>query len=323
MATEEQKKGTMTLAQASNTMLQTVLNEISEKAKNGLVFPDGYLAENAVMSAMLIIQKTVDKNGVPALQCCKPLSIKQAVWEMLDRGLDPGRTHCYFIVYGDQLTMMESYFGTVYRAMTADSNIASINAKVVYEKDIIKPTMTDGVYTKFEHTPDLDNMDFAKARGAYAVIKYKDGTCIGDYQTMAQIKMSWSKSKSGGGVAREFPDSLARRTVLKKLAKFTLSTVTNKPLINETYADDFDQEADMNEATEPLDITPQEEKVISQVTVNGVDQNGNPVRERYQTLEPVPPVESNQGTVSQVTTQELQQESFDNESLDDLPPMFQ
>jgi recombination protein RecT len=283
----------------SERISQNILNELGVKEKSGLVLPENYNAENAIMSAMMIIQKTVDKNQMSALQVCKPASIKLAIWEMLSRGLDPERTHCYFIVYGDQLTMMESYFGTVYRAMTADSNIASINAKVVYEKDIIKPTMTDGVYTKFEHTPDLDNMDFAKARGAYAVIKYKDGTCIGDYQTMAQIKMSWSKSKSGGGVAREFPDSLARRTVLKKLAKFTLSTVTNKPLINETYADDFDQEAELHEATEMLDITPVEQTVT------------------------IAPVESNQGTVSQVVAQELQQESFDNADLDDLPPMFQ
>jgi hypothetical protein len=70
-------------------------------------------------------------------------------------------------------------------------------------------------------------------------------------------------------------------------------------LLNEQYSDDFDQEAELHEATEMLDITPVEQTPT------------------------IAPVESNQGTVQQVVAQELQQESFDNADLDDLPPMFQ
>jgi recombination protein RecT len=300
MANEVEKKQAMvTVTQLSENIVAIVLNEIGLKEKNGLVLPDGYLAENAVMSAMFQIRNTVDTNKKPVLETCKQNSIKQAIWEMVSKGLDPNKKHCYWIAYGDQLTMTESYFGLVFRAKRADKNIKDIFAEVVYEKDTFEYTIARGSKKVTTHLQSPDNIDMTKIKGAYATILYKDGTETSEYMTISQIKTSWSKSKTGGGVHKEFPDMMAKRTVLKRLANITLNTDTNVPLLNEQYSDDFDQEAELHEATELLDITPVEQTVT------------------------IAPVESNQGTVQQVVAQELQQESFDNESLDDLPPMFQ
>jgi hypothetical protein len=69
---EEKKQELVTIAQMSERISQNILNELGVKEKSGLVLPENYNAENAIMSAMMIIQKTVDKNQMSALQVCKP-----------------------------------------------------------------------------------------------------------------------------------------------------------------------------------------------------------------------------------------------------------
>lgn len=255
----------LTVAQYTAQLSDMISKEISIKQKSGLTFPEGYDVTNALVSAMYMIKETVDADKRPALSVCTPDSIKQAVIDMATKGLDPNKKHVYFIVYANKLSMTESYFGLVYRMKRADTNIVSCPAQVVYEKDTISYEIVDAEKRITKHEQSPDNIDLSKIKGAYATIKYKDGHIVSEYMTMAQIKVSWSKTRSKGGVQNEFPDMMAKRTVLKRLANITLNTETNDILLNDAYAESIDEEADALEATEILELTPPQPEVVQAV----------------------------------------------------------
>lgn len=251
----EEKK--LTLAQAADNIGQNVLAAIEEKQNKGLVFPEGYNVQNAVTSAMFQIKNTVNKEKKPALAVCKIDTVKQAIWDMASKGLDPNKNHCYWIVYGDTLSMFESYFGLQYRAKRADPNIDKIYAEVVYESDTFKYELEDGAKVVTVHEQDPDNIDLTKIKGAYATIKYKDGSTRSEYMTMKQIQNSWARGQTKGAsdAHKLAPEQMAKRTVLNRLCKVTVNTETESALLRDTIAREIDEEAEENEATEMIDIT--------------------------------------------------------------------
>jgi len=250
----------LTLKEYVSNMTNEISSEVSTRTKNGLVFPQGYNAQNAFTSALMQIKEVVNKDGVLALSSCTQDSVKQAVWNMLDLGLDPNKGHCFWIVYGDKLKMTESYFGKVFRCKRADSNIENVFSRVVYEKDSVKVDIVDGNMVILSHSTDVDNIDSAKIKGAYATIKYKDGTTVSLYMSMNQIRASWAQSKTSQDVHKKFPEAMAERTVLTKLAKRTINTETNDLLLSDVE-EQIDNNADEYEATEMVDITPIESTV--------------------------------------------------------------
>ncbi len=255
-------KKPQTLAEAAEAVGQLVMSEISKKQNNGLVFPQGYNVQNAITSAMFQIKNTVDKDKKPALAVCKTDSIKQALWDMASKGLDPDKKHVYWIIYGDTLTAFESYFGLMFRAKRADKNIKDIFAEVVYEKDTFKYVLRHGTKVVTEHLQAPENVDLTKIKGAYCTILYKDGTEKSEYMTMQQIRNSWSRGQTKGesSAHKLSPEQMAKRTVLNRLCKITVNTETNDLLLgNEQFGEEFDEEANQNEATEMIDVTPEPE----------------------------------------------------------------
>jgi len=139
----------------------------------------------------------------------------------------------------------------------AEPEIKTVFAEIVYEKDKFVYTIKHGAKIVTEHLQSMDNVDDTKIKGAYATILYMDGTEVSDYMSMAQIQKSWSKSPSNQGVHKEFPTQMAKRTVLARLAGMTLRTGTTDLLLdNDQFAEDFDERADEQEATQTIDITP-------------------------------------------------------------------
>jgi len=91
-----------------------VLSKIQKLQSNGeIYFPNNYSPENALKSAWLKLQETKDKNDKPVLQSCTQISIANALLNMVVQGLNPMKNQCYFIPYGNQLTLMRSYFGSI------------------------------------------------------------------------------------------------------------------------------------------------------------------------------------------------------------------
>lgn len=264
MAKEVAKTQPATMAEYVTSISTQVMNDLNKRKASGLIVPKNYAPANALAAALFKIQETVDRDKRAALSVCTPDSVKQALTEMLVKGLDPNKTQCYFIVYGKKLTCFESYFGLVHRAKIADPNIKEIYSEIVYAKDKFAYTLKRGAKQITMHEQDPDNIDLKDIKGAYAVIVYKDDTEIAEYMSWAQILGSWSKSqtKDNSDTHKVFADQMAQRTVLKRLVKSVVNTSDDSVLLADV--DYADEQADAQEATEYIDVTPPEEDIRHQ-----------------------------------------------------------
>jgi recombination protein RecT len=127
-------------------------------------------------------------------------------------------------------------------------------------------------------------VDSTKIKGAYATIKYLNGSTISEYMTIAQIHVSWSKSKTQQAVHKEFPEMMAKRTVVKRLCNQVVNTTTKDTVLYDTMRiKDIEDTADENEATEELAmsnayvadceevVTPTVEKKKHEVSIDDED----------------------------------------------------
>ena len=120
---------------ATKNVAEKVLARVTAMQKNeGLVIPSDYSPANALNAAYLKLQEVKDKKGKPALTACTQASISMALLDMVIQGLSPAKNQCYFVPYGNQLTLMRSYMGTV-AAAKRFGNIKDVFAQVVYEGD--------------------------------------------------------------------------------------------------------------------------------------------------------------------------------------------
>ena len=201
----------------------SVLKRINElQGSNTLVLPKNYNPGNALKSALLIIRGVVDKNKRPALEVCSKTSIVNALFDMCIQGLSPAKKQCYFIVRGDQLTLNRSYFGTC-AALKRLGGIEDVYAQAIYKDDVFEYEIKNGNVLVTKHEQKLSNIDPDKIIGAYSVI-IKDGKPRCEIMTMQQIRTAWSHTTNGGGVQKEYPDQMAKRTVINRGAKMYVNT---------------------------------------------------------------------------------------------------
>jgi recombination protein RecT len=123
------------LALVKKDVVDVVAAKVREFQERGEIhFPANYSPENAMKAAWLILQSTFDRNKRPALEICTKDSIANALLDMVIQGLNPAKKQGYFIVYGNQLVFLRSYFGTM--AVTKRvTGAKEINANVIYEGD--------------------------------------------------------------------------------------------------------------------------------------------------------------------------------------------
>lgn len=217
--------------------VESVLSKIeSFKSDGKLQLPPSYSPENAVRSAWLMIQQAKDISGRPALEVCSSASIANSLLDMVLQGLSPVKKQCYFIVMGNQLTMMKSYFGTI----AISKRVAGVKEAIgipIYEGDVFKYSidLKSGIKTVTEHNQQLENIDINKLKGAYAIITYDDGHIEYDIMTMAQIRTSWemgnAKGKSKAHI--NFPDQMACRTVINRALKIPVNSSNDNDLFDE------------------------------------------------------------------------------------------
>lgn len=205
-----------------------VLNKVRKFQQDGQIyFPNNYSPENALKSAWLKLQEVKDKNGKLALDVCTKPSIANALLNMIIQGLNPMKNQCYFIPFGNQLTLMRSYFGSIAVAKQF-GEIEDVTAEVIYEGDIFEAEMKRGKTLVVSHKRSFENINKAKILGAYATILYKDDTEESIVMTMEQIRTSWKKSKlnpdSKDSTHSQFTEDMCKRTVINKICKYYINT---------------------------------------------------------------------------------------------------
>ncbi len=225
----------------------SVMNSITKYCEEGrLRLPKGYSAENALKSAWLIVQKTVDKENKPALAVCTPNSVANALLEMAIMGLNPAKSQCYFIVYGKELTMTPSYFGKI-TALKRIEGIEDINAQVIYEGDEIEYNInSDGSISNIKHYQEFQNIKEDKIIGGYCVIKYK-GEEYATIATYEQIKEAWSMSKMSKD-KKTFKSEFVKRTMINKSIKWFVNTRNDDDLLIETIQENETRHYDYDNA---------------------------------------------------------------------------
>lgn len=189
---------------------------------DGLVIPKNYNPGNALKSALLKLRTVKDRNKKPAMEVCTRDSAVNALFDMCIQGLTPAKNQCYFIVRGDQLTLCRSYFGTC-AVLKRLNGVQDVYAQVIYKDDVFEYEIMNGNTVITKHEQKLQNISADKMIGAYCVI-IKDGTPRAEIMTMEQIRQAWTHTENGGGVQREYPDQMAKRTVINRGAKMYINS---------------------------------------------------------------------------------------------------
>ncbi|MCL3984976.1 recombinase RecT [Limosilactobacillus fermentum] len=231
-----------------------VAGRLEDLKDEGLALPTNYSAQNALKAAYLRLQGVKDRQGRPALTACSQSSIANALLDMAIQGLSPAKNQCYFIVYGNELQMQRSYFGTIAVLKRLDS-VEDIDAQVIHRGDkfeIGADKIGHIVVTKFE--PSFANLD-KELIGAFAFIKLTNGRVDYTVMTKAQIDTSWAQSRNNqNNVQKKFSDEMAKRTVLNRAAKMFINTSDDSDLltgsINAATEAEYEEPKDVTAATE-------------------------------------------------------------------------
>lgn len=234
--------------------------EIKQKEKFGLTFPENYNYTNELMSAMLILQDTVDMNKNPVLQSCSRASIENALINMVTDGLSMRKKQCYPVAYAGKLSCQPSVYGAT--CVARRYGLLDIEAEVIYEGDTFNYTIVNGKKTITEHIQEIGNIDNDKIKGAYAIAFLKDGTSKVEIMTIGQIKTAWKQGfgykENGNGVHQKFTDQMAKKTVKNRLLKS----------INNTYSG-FGRDDDYEEISH--------EEMVEQDVAYDIEQSANSV----------------------------------------------
>ena len=209
-----------------------------------LHFPANYSPQNALKSAWLILQETLDTNKNPVLETCTRESIANALLDTVIQGLNPAKKQVYYIPYGTKLTAMRSYHGSMTVVMR-QPGVTDFIAQVVYEGDEFEYSFVRGVKRVTKHAQKLQNIDTKKIVAAYATVIYDYGkTEYTEIMTMAQIRQSWAKTKMAkNSVQTDFPEEMAKRTVINRTAKLFINTSCDDDLVLDAFNASTDTEA--------------------------------------------------------------------------------
>lgn len=262
-----------------------VLDRINQmKTTQDLSLPRNYNASNALNAAFLELQKVQDRSHRPALEACTQDSIVKALLDMTLQGLSPAKDQCYFIVYGNELQMQRSYFGTVAAVKRLDC-VQKVRAEVVHQDDDFEIGANDDMELVVKRfNPKFENQD-KPIIGAFAIIKTDKGTDF-TVMTKKEIDQSWAQTRQKNNkVQQNFSQEMAKRTVLNRAAKMFINTSDDSDLltgaINNTTSNEFDDDErrDVTPATENKQQTTAELlegfKKSQEDKAKGAKDNGN------------------------------------------------
>jgi recombination protein RecT len=239
------------LALVKKDVVDVVGKKVQEFVSRGeLHLPPNYSVENAMKSAWLTLQNTLDKDKRPVLQNCTKDSIANALLDMAVQGLNPAKKQGYFIAYGRQLVFQRSYFGT----MAVTKRVAGareIFAEIVYKGDEFEYQIRNGNKAITKHAQKIENVDPNNIVAAYCTIIFDDDRQFTDIMTWNEIQKAWSKSKMNpdkeGSTHKEFAQEMARKTVINRACKRYLNSSDDGSLLMQhiNRADEVAAEAEV------------------------------------------------------------------------------
>lgn len=209
-------------------VVDVVAGRVADLVNNGsLHLPEHYSAQNAMKAAWLALQNVEDKDGNKALGKCTNDSIANSLLDMIVQGLNPSKNQCYFVVFGKQLVLMRSRFGTVALVQRICGQQASVWSECVYAGDDFEWSLQRGRKTITKHTQALERIDSEKILAAYAVVDPGDGRPeITEIMTRDQITKAWSMGGAKGvsKAHKKFSDEMCKKTVTNRACKMLINS---------------------------------------------------------------------------------------------------
>lgn len=291
------KKNQVAIAKEEKNITDIVLNKVSGFANTGeLVIPNDYSPENALKSAWLALQNVEDRNHKKALEVCSQSSIANSLLDMVVQGLSPAKKQCYFIVYGNELTLSRSYMGTVAVAKRF-GDVKDVKAQVVYQDDEfeyeIEPMTSDISITK--HRQKLENIDNGKIKAVYAVVTKNDGSHYVEVMTMEQVRKAWGQGATKGQspAHKNFAEEMAKKTVINRACKLFVNTSSDSAILtgsfNRTTENDYRKDDEIVIDVDDADI--KEVREAAETSIFGTQSDEKDEVEEMVTEEVSEPVE--------------------------------
>jgi recombination protein RecT len=245
-------------------MIEEIKNRIDKLVKEKKIEIDSsYNYQNAIQEAFIEIGKLKNKKQESALDVCSKKSISTAILQMIMQGLDPANKEVYFQIQQKKeqsiLTFKRSYFGTI-KLLKRRTDVKQIFTEVVYKKDKFDEyTIINGRKT-IKHRQRAENIinTIDNIEAVYVVISFKvtnkdnPKDDIIEIMPMSQIIYSWEQYSSSYQYAKKegmesphtkYPDQMAKRTVLERVAKTLLPSIhESNPIENDAYFMDANTE---------------------------------------------------------------------------------
>ena len=240
------------IAVIEKNISDSVLKRIEAfQAEGSLKLPADYSPENALKSAFLYLDQAKDKNNNPVLSVCTKNSVATALLDMVVQGLSVSKKQCYFIAYGDNLTLSRSYFGTVALARRVGGIVGEPVANVIYKGDefAFEIDAKTGRKHLVKHVPKLENIG-TEIVGAYCILNLPGGEQHLEIMSMNQIRASWAQGATKGSspAHRNFEDQMALKTVIGRACKMFINSSSDGYLYEHTK-----DESDSDPAKEQRD----------------------------------------------------------------------
>ena len=231
------------------------------KKDGGLAIPANYNPANALKSAFFEMTNSASGN---LLEKCSRESIANSLLNMAIQGLSPAKKQCYFVPYGQNLSMQRSYFGTQ-KVVKSLTNVDDIWATIIYEGDEFEIEIEGGRERIAKHTTSFLNRD-NDIIGAYCIIKKTDGEEVLTVMTRKEIEASWSQSKNKS-VQNKFPQEMAKRTVINRAAKAFINTSDDSDALIQAVNDTTEEEFENEQERAVRDVTETVEREANQVLI--------------------------------------------------------
>ena len=231
------------------------------KKDGGLAIPANYNPANALKSAFFEMTNSASGN---LLEKCSRESIANSLLNMAIQGLSPAKKQCYFVPYGQNLSMQRSYFGTQ-KVVKSLTNVDDIWATIIYEGDEFEIEIEGGRERIAKHTTSFLNRD-NNIIGAYCIIKKSDGEEVLTVMTRKEIEASWSQSKNKS-VQNKFPQEMAKRTVINRAAKAFINTSDDSDALIQAVNDTTEEEFENDQERAVRDVTETVEREANQVLI--------------------------------------------------------
>lgn len=229
-STEQQQKSVQETAAKSTTAQQQTATQAvavattpSDKAiatirgcvNSGLILPENYSYVNAIKSSVMVIAEMRDKEGKSPFETCTDISIRTALVDMAQKGLDVSKGQGYFKKCGNRLVFAKEYHGATTQIQRMFPDYTP-NPRVIYQGDVFKYE-TDpetGRRRLITHEQDFANIDNDFV-GAYLYIPCRDGGKDLYIMTRKMIEEAWKQSSNTYLTThKRFIDKMVCKTII-------------------------------------------------------------------------------------------------------------